>query len=208
MIKKIDKLTRVDHYYLEKGDTCYYFGEYTSGVGYTHSPTNSLISNFKKPIDAKGTPQWKYKIRAIKEVAELFLENIKFRTPENILLAPIPPSKSQDHKDFDDRMSHVLRIFNEKKGLDLRELLTVTESIESFHIREERPSPTELKNILKLEPLHCKNMKPTVVLFDDLITTGCHFKACKELILDSFPGTKVIGVFIARRSFNASNDFR
>ncbi len=38
-----------------------------------------------------------------------------------------------------------------------------------------------------------------VALFDDMITTGSHFKAAKELIGDRFPTVPVYGVFIARR---------
>ena len=59
----IDDLTRRDHYHLTDADRCFFLGEYTSGAGFGH--TNSLIGNFKKPVDRRGRPEWHYKEQAI-----------------------------------------------------------------------------------------------------------------------------------------------
>jgi predicted amidophosphoribosyltransferase len=36
-------------------------------------------------------------------------------------------------------------------------------------------------------------------LFDDVLTTGAHFRAASAALQQSFPGVKIIGLFIARR---------
>ena len=44
-------------------------------------------------------------------------------------------------------------------------------------------------------------MKDKVILVDDIITTGSHFKACKSIIKKEFPEVEGQGLFIARRVF-------
>jgi predicted amidophosphoribosyltransferase len=39
----------------------------------------------------------------------------------------------------------------------------------------------------------------TILVIDDVLTTGCHFKAMKQVLLNRFPNTAIIGMFIARR---------
>ena len=58
-LSAIDESNRPDHFYLEPGDRCFYMGEYVAKRGYTGSPTNNLISNFKKSPDVRGKPEWK-----------------------------------------------------------------------------------------------------------------------------------------------------
>ena len=57
---EIDDLLRSDHLYLTENDRCFFFREYTAYEDYDYSETNSLIKNFKKELDKKGTSQWKY----------------------------------------------------------------------------------------------------------------------------------------------------
>lgn len=49
-----------------------------------------------------------------------------------------------------------------------------------------------------LSPL--KNPAPQVIgLFDDVLTTGAHFRAASTVLQRALPGVRVISVFIARR---------
>jgi hypothetical protein len=91
-LTKIDELTRGDHSYLEAGDECLFFGEYSARKGFSHSETNQLILNFKKPIDRKEKPEWQHKMNAIGTVATAFSLNIdnKFAL---LTLVPVRPSK-------------------------------------------------------------------------------------------------------------------
>jgi hypothetical protein len=75
-LSKIDELTRRDHTFLEAGDDCYYLGEYTARAGFAFSGTNDLIQNLKKPMDRRGTPQWKWKTWAINRSAEMLREAV------------------------------------------------------------------------------------------------------------------------------------
>ena len=103
---KIDDLLRSDHLYLTEADQCFFFREYTANKDYDYSDyseTNSLIWNFKKRLDKKGTSEWKYKEKAIKQIAEEFRESLKAKWFEKYTLVPIPPSKSKEDPLYDDR---------------------------------------------------------------------------------------------------------
>lgn len=68
-LTEIDELTRPDHSWLTADDRCYFLGEYTARQGYAYSPTNSLILNFKKPLDRQDRPEWRYSARRLRSVA-------------------------------------------------------------------------------------------------------------------------------------------
>jgi predicted amidophosphoribosyltransferase len=47
---------------------------------------------------------------------------------------------------------------------------------------------------------------PSVIgLFDDMLTTGAHFRASEAVLQKAFPGVRIIGLFIARRVPESSN---
>ena len=45
----------------------------------------------------------------------------------------------------------------------------------------------------------CAPQPQTIILFDDVITVGSHFKACKNLLNQRLTDVNVRGVFVARR---------
>ena len=59
-LTKIDDLTRPDHAHLTADDACYFIGEYTARQGYSYSPTNNLILNFKKSVDRRHRREWHF----------------------------------------------------------------------------------------------------------------------------------------------------
>jgi 8-oxo-dGTP pyrophosphatase MutT (NUDIX family) len=49
------------------------------------------------------------------------------------------------------------------------------------------------------DALGTKNPTPcAIILFDDIITSGAHFKAVQEIIHKAFPNAPIIGLFVAR----------
>ncbi|EOM5206209.1 hypothetical protein ACMS4D_004645, partial [Escherichia coli] len=72
----IDELIRKQHHYLEDGDLCYCFGEYTARQGAAYSKTNQLIINLKKGYERRAFPDYHYKKVAIEYVAQMLISNI------------------------------------------------------------------------------------------------------------------------------------
>jgi hypothetical protein len=115
-LTKIDELTRGDHTFLDQSDECLFFGDYSARKGFSHSATNSLIANFKRPVKYKGTPSWQYKIRDINAAAHAFSQNLGSAFSK-ITLVPIPPSKLENDPEYDDRMITVLRAMRAPAGI-------------------------------------------------------------------------------------------
>lgn len=91
---------------------------------------------------------------------------------------------------------------------DIRELIVCREGRAAAHESERRPSVEELFGNFRLGGLDggpvpgaaaAGPVRERIVLFDDVITSGNHFVACKRFLLTHFPGREVVGVFLARR---------
>ncbi|MEZ5307996.1 MAG: hypothetical protein R2684_12695 [Pyrinomonadaceae bacterium] len=199
---KIDDICLSQYSFLTREDCCFYFGEYFSGQGYGYSPTNNLIHNLKKSPSRRGKPEWKYKLHAIETVADWIasVDDLLWDDP-NSLWIPVPPSKSIEDKDYDDRLVKILESLKRKStSFSFSELITVKESIEGSHNLADgmRPRPEDhLENFVVDETLILPEPK-TVFVFDDVITTGSHFRAVDTLLRKKFRNTVVYGIFVAR----------
>ena len=196
-ILKIDALTLPDHYYLDDTDECYYSGEYTAGENHAYSDTNQLIHNFKKTMDKKGTPQWQYKQQAILNAAKIIRDNIKVNA--NLTFIPVPPSKAKFDPLYDDRIIQML--VNAFKGsqADIREIIIQSNSSVASHTKTVRPTPEELQNNYEIDKSLISPPPQTIIIVDDVITTGCHYKAVKNMLTQIYPNTTICGLFLARR---------
>src|SRR5437868_579872 len=97
-------------------------------------------------------------------------------------LVPVPCSKTRDHPLYDDRIIQILHKMTRGLACDIQELVIQTESLESFHDGRRLP-PNELMEYYELDEELCDCQPPReVTLFDDLLTTGSHFKAMKAVI--------------------------
>jgi hypothetical protein len=196
-LRRITELERPDHHWLGEEHDCYFVGEYTPRAGYAHSKTNGLINNLKKRPSLRGTNQWPYKIRAIREVAAAIAGGLKPEARSAITFVPIPPSKMRDDPEFDNRMAEVARGI--APDADVREMIRLIAPREAAHETVETRDPDALRAKLAIDA-DLLAPKPRIIgLLDDLLTTGCSFRACRALLADSLPDVPVIGLFVARR---------
>lgn len=194
-----------DHSYLDAQDECYFSGEYTARKGYAHSPTNQLILNFKKGVDKRGSNQWQHKERAILQAAQIFRDAIQANA--EVTFVPVPPSKAKNDPLYDDRMLRLLReICVGWVNPDIRELVIQRQSAEASHAADFRPSPDDLVANYMIDERLVAPPPKTILVVDDVLTTGSHFKAMKRVLQNRFQNTAVIGMFIARR-VPESDDF-
>jgi hypothetical protein len=201
-LRKITDLERGDHHHLTADDECYFVGEYTSGAGFSHSSTNQLILNLKKKPSTRGTFQWKYKGQAILKAAAALANGINMNALASVVFVPIPPSKLPTDPEYDDRMSQVARAIH--RDVDLRELIYLAAPRAAAHQNENTRDPETLRSQLALRQELLTNLPRTVFLVDDMLTTGCSFRACKDLLWTAAPETMVIGLFVARRIIDHS----
>lgn len=199
-LTKIDDLTRREHHHLRESDECYYLGEYTSQEDYSYSRTNQLIHNFKKSMDRRGRPEWRYKEQAIRVAARAFRVAIPGDLVDQLTFVPIPPSKARNHPLYDDRMTRMLHLI--RPSLDVRELIIQVESTDAAHEMDTRPGPDTIEAQYKLDIVLTNPAPRALVLADDVLTTGAHFRAAKAVLADRYPRARILGIFIARRVFS------
>ena len=195
----IDELTHRDHYYIEKSDRCYFIGEYTARAGYQYSQTNNLIINLKKDVSKRGTPQWYYKEQDIKQAADAIRSVFCDDELSSVTLVPVPPSKARHDPAYDDRMLRILRLIRPNRPPDVRELVVQVRSMKAAHDSDDRPSPDDLDAVYTVREETAEPSPQALVIVDDVLTTGAHFKAVQRVLNRRFPRVPVVGLFIARR---------
>ncbi len=199
-ITEIDTLTRPDHHFLTTDDACYYLGEYTARKGYTYSETNNLILNLKKSMDTKGTNQWPHKRRAIISAATALRNALPESWLQTATFVPIPPSKAKNDPLYDPRMTSMLQRINTAQPVDVREIIVQTQSTVAVHNSVETRNPEQIKRFYISDEALLVPPPHTIIICDDVLTTGAHFKAAQALLAETFPGVPMVGVFIARRA--------
>lgn len=205
-LTKIDALTRGDHHLLREEDKVFFLGEYTARKGFSHSATNNLIINFKKPMDRKGSPQWAYKAVNISKAARALHNALSGSDLSGMTFVPVPPSKAKSDPLYDDRMLSMLMqlsaLVQSSNGyeLDVRELVTQDCSGPAAHDGEVRPSPAELAAGYSIEDHLLPGVKAKVVICDDVLTTGSHFRAMCDVLEPVLADRSFRGLFLARRA--------
>jgi hypothetical protein len=203
---RIDELTIDDHYFIEEDDKCFYMMEYTKGAG-NGTPENSRIHNFKKSMEYNGSSHWHYKEEAIQSLARLFRTiYLPMLDLPKWTLIPIPPSKCKADPLHDDRMLRLLTLACRSTDCDIRELIITKGSVEASHQSKVRPSVADLQNNLMLDPELVKGVSHNIILFDDVLTSGAHYRACKNILLNKFPKANIYAMFIARRVLPPADD--
>lgn len=194
-----------EHHFLEPGDRCFFLWEYTPNRGYKFSEANNLILNFKKSPERQGRPEWQYKEQAIEKIAEAFLRSLRTEWLRSVTLVPIPPSGAKGSPQYDDHMLRALGRLDEKLGgsLDVRELILQRESTVADHKAAQRQSLEDLIGNYRFNEQAALSKPARIALFDDLLTTGRHFKAAEHLLRMRYPDTEILGIFVARSSRTA-----
>lgn len=207
-IQRIDDLNRPQHAHLREDDSCYYFHEYIPTGGSApqcYSAASQLIINFKiKPSESHRLRHKNDAInKCVNDFREVLLPRLETLGHSSVSFVPVPPSKMKGDPQYDDR---VLRLAIEvAKGTSIRvaELIVQSGSYAPSHLASgagaARMQPSDLRRLYRLSG---EVPRPNVFIFDDVITAGSHFRACKDLLLESHPSIRVFGIFIARRSLS------
>lgn len=197
-LTEIDDGNREIHPRLVSTDNCLFLFEYTSGKRWDFSATNGLINTLKRKPGQKG--QY-YKDQAIGQVASYFRSTLNLKWLNSATLVPVPPSKTQNHPEYDPRMERICRAI--APGLDVRCLVRQATSTVAAHELGGAPRPA-VEDLLSNYVIDENVAQPTptaIGIFDDVLTAGTHFKAVQSILNDRYPGVPTYGMFIARRVF-------
>ena len=197
--QKIDETTLADHTTLTSNDNCIFIGHYNAGDGYdenTDLAINSTIHNLKI-LDTQHH-RVPHKLRAVAWCKRALMA-LNADWAKTVTWVPIPPSKTKDDEAYNPKMSQVLEAFDNERDIDFRELVFQTVSTNTSHGGEVRLSVDDLLEVYSIDE-NLVDPEPTrIILFDDVLSTGNHFRAMQRCINSRFPACTVEGVFIARR---------
>jgi hypothetical protein len=201
-LSQIDETTVGQHFLLNSSDVCYHIWEYTRRGGFSASPTNQLISNLKKkPSKILSNPrEAPWKEGAIGYCAQALQRMMNRAWIDGYAtLVPIPCSKIAGHADHDDRLLRVLQKAFVGPAVDIRPLLTQLHSTTADHEAPERQRFEELLAVTRIDDaIAGAGVRPQIMVFDDVLNSGKHFKVAQQLLLQRFPAASIVGVFLAR----------
>jgi hypothetical protein len=220
---KMDAAVMGEHAALRWKDECYYLLEFYPGKRYGFDPDNDLVKNLKRRVDRSGMIALKRKEWAIRDIAAFLRPALAVLFDfAATTFVPVPPSRMRSSPHYDDRVAQLLRLACPLDA-DIRELVVCREEREPVHFSEARPSAEMLLENYALGEAAADAVggdlvgagaaggemvgadaaagpvKERIVVFDDVITGGNHFVACRQFLLTHFPGREVVGVFVARR---------
>jgi len=204
-LTRLDEASRADHIYLSASDRCAYLAQYCSGSADSgNGACHQLIRNFKcEPSRARSDRRRaRYKQEAIATLGAWLRQAVPRRVAESCTWVPIPPSQRAGDPDFDDRLARTLQLAFEGYDVDVRSLLSQTSSTPRDHAGRARLSEQALLEILRVDEdqLMLRPVRGRVVLFDDVLTSGKHFKCCERRLKEVLPGTPIAGIFLMRRA--------
>jgi hypothetical protein len=200
-LRKIDDSTVGEHFSLDGFDRCYYIWEYAARKRYDFSPANQLVFNLKiKPSAISKTPaRNRYKLEAIAHAGSALRSLItRVFVDTRATFVPIPCSKAVADPDYDDRLSRLLARAFHGWDADVREMLTLTQSTPADHESVDRLTYDELFAITELTNQFESAPRPVVVIVDDVLNSGKHFKVAQSLIKARYANAEIRGVFLAR----------
>lgn len=205
-LTRLDEASRADHIFLTASDRCAFLAQYCSGSGSDnrHGFCHRLIQNFKcEPSRTRSDRRRaRYKQEAIATFGAWLRQAVPRRLAESCTWVPIPPSQRAEDPDFDDRLARTLQLSFEGYDVDVRSLLSQTSSTPRDHAGRVRLSEQALLQVLRIDEakLLLRPVRGRVVLFDDVLTSGKHFKCCERRLKEVLPDVPIAGVFLMRRA--------
>jgi len=204
--RKTDESTHLYHFPNHQEFYLFYGRIYTPRQGYSYSPTNRLILNLKKSPHASEV-ELRYKASAIQQFAQEVISLFSHFKPESsFMLVPMPPSKAKSHLDYDNRLEQVAAIVaSQLTNVSVLPILLTCQSSEGYHTNSTSRNPNELYELMGIDE-NCKSSYQEgkiLVVIDDVLTSGAHFSAAQRHLQETFPESRIIGIFWAK----ADSDF-
>lgn len=198
---KIDRLELSCYPYLDQSDVCYYLLERSRG-DWTKGEANRIVSNFQRdPILYADRPEvLRYKNEAISYFANNVSAIISEKArPYPLVIVPMATSRPKGHQCFDDRLQQVAARVCELRPNDVvvDDVLDVSSEIPRAKTGGSRNPDAILPYITTRRPEHPE--ADSILLIDDVLTTGGHFAACKKAIQPLYPNARIYGIFLSRQ---------
>ncbi len=194
--REIDSSNIADYDFLRNDDKCLFLFEYTSGSHFSGGQTNQLIADLSISPKHRFKPAYARKQEALRKCSAYLHNAINWAEIGRMTFVPVPPAREADDPDYDDYITRMCQNIHPDADLDIRDLIIKSRP---EPVSEEPPLPDILRNILVVNQDRLKPAPRQIVIVDDVLKTGSHFRVMHDLLQEQFPAALIYGVFIARR---------
>ena len=170
-----------EHSYLDATDECYFTDVYQCHHGTGIKSMVLALKHGREPLVSSIAAQLAALLPLAWAIAYTFV--------------PMPSSGSA---------SGVRAMVKQLPVSDCRDLLMQHGETPASHAGW-RTTPRQRQDLLAINELVADPRPERVVVVDDVLTTGAHFRAAKQVIRDRWRNIRVIGLFLARVGLRARN---
>lgn len=201
VLRSLDHTGRAHHCFLEASDRCHYLWDYVPGAA--RAQTHRWIWELKgrRWIPAAAAAATRHQRRAIEAAALALRAALPQAWVEQTSWSPIPSSQDSGDAQYDDRLLRLLRMAFGGYDADIRPLIRQIGSSLPDHRGPHRLPFAELHALMRVDEMRVaeRPLRPEVVLFDDVLTTGKHFKCAQARLREALGPVCISACFLARR---------
>lgn len=197
-LRPVDATMLHEHRRLVPTDSCDFLWEYVPRQPANWTAGNQFIRDLKLTGSqlARLPARLRYKRAAIAHAGRALRRLLPRDWLTDATFVPMPCSKARDGRDHDDRMLRVLDCALRDRGADIRELLQMQDSLRADHESRVRCSAMRLRRALCIASPHAP--RPLIILVDDVLNSGKHFRVASRMLTERWPDRQVRGLFLAR----------
>lgn len=182
--------------HLNTTDICLYAHDFIRGTGFQGGQVNSDVLNFKKGPNENGQH---YRTQAINKFALDASSLFDCNNPDNsYLVSAIPSSKSKVDPEYDHRFEDFFKQLQKFcPCVNVIWPVTVINSTQASHQTSGVRNPQMIMQNYLFNGFSGIN-PVNLIVFDDVLTTGAHFRAYKDFLSQNGFQGNIFGVFWAK----------
>ncbi len=185
--------------HIKPEDTCFCLGDH-----YEYNPANKrhhlsdTITNFKRAKKYRTSSAWPWRNRDVGIFADHVAKFAALKDQEpNTAIMAIPSSKKPDHPEYDSRFEDLFHKLFKKFGrhIQLVTPIAIKESTPAAPLGGEK-QPQDLLDNYSWQGEDLTSIE-NILICDDLITTGAHFRAVSDFLRKNNYNNKITGLLFA-----------
>lgn len=189
--KKIDGIEKQTISNFLADDECYYAHDFIRSTGYQGGPANDNVINFKKAPNTLGQ---NYRTAAIYKFALDASSLIDCESGRTYTVTAIPSSKSKTDPLYDNRFEDFfIELAKLRPCIDVQWPITNRATVTPSHGGGTRSATILTSNYVFNG--FTGAVPDFIFVFDDVLTSGAHFRAFKDFLIQSGYSGKVYGLF-------------
>lgn len=193
MWKTVDLATQKTIPHLQ-GEHCVYARDYISNGGFAAGPTNNLVTNFKKNPGANGQG---YRNQAVKQFASEASLLIDCDKPFPAIITAIPSSKILSDPQYNRRFEDLFIELQKLSPCIKIDWPIVARSTVASSRHGGSRDPAIIASNYLWQGFSLPE-EPNLCVFDDVLISGCHFRAFFDFARASGYTGNIVGVFWAK----------